>query len=158
MNSFSTPMKQLPDKPSDLIRTAVNDLEAVEKTPGYAVDMRIWHSPMKYGWTNQMPQARIGNCVVCFAGSVMAKSLNTRPEIDTVPVDWMYGEENTKKLKALNEFRLGRIGGGLREMGVDAAKLPLAHHNINFQPYEADKVAFKATMRKVADSLEAHGL
>ena len=55
-------MKKLPNKPSELLKVALTDLELVEGDSKYRVDMRNWHTP-QYDKT----------CEVCLAGSVMAK-------------------------------------------------------------------------------------
>ena len=53
----------LPDKPSELIRLALSDLEKCEGDSRYEVDMNEWHVPTQKGHV----------CYVCLAGSVMAK-------------------------------------------------------------------------------------
>lgn len=60
-----------PKKLSDLIALALGDLMKVERSKKrYVVLMGLWHEP---GWGNG------GQCAVCFAGSVMAKTLRANP-------------------------------------------------------------------------------
>lgn len=100
----------LPDKPSDLIELALADLAAVEADGRYKVHMNMWHEP------------RSGFCAVCFAGSVMAKTLGTNPGKCTAPIDY---DENTRdKLVALDGFREGYIEDGLSYMGIDSGGVP----------------------------------
>lgn len=100
----------LPDKPSELIELALDDLAAVEADDRYKVDMDTWHNP------------RTGFCAVCFAGSVIAKTLNTNPRNFRAPRD--YDEDTRDKLSALDEFRDGQISCGLSDMGIDCRGLP----------------------------------
>lgn len=60
---------KLPEKPSELLKLAMLDLEKVEADPRYRVDMGEWHKPN-------------GRCSVCLAGSVMAKTLGLPPNKD----------------------------------------------------------------------------
>ena len=54
-----------PEKPSDILRMGLDDLEKVEADPRFKVHMADW-------WREEE-----GFCRVCFAGSVMAKTLDT---------------------------------------------------------------------------------
>jgi hypothetical protein len=60
----------LPNKPSELIRVALKDLEEAERDPHYEVEMCTWHRP----------SSTTGVCTVCLAGSVLAKSCGVVPE------------------------------------------------------------------------------
>lgn len=94
-------------KPSALIRVAVKDLSEVEKMPKtYKVDMGTFHSPNSH-------------CRVCFAGSVMARTLNSDPEDFKDPND--FGPVSSGRLEALDQFRMGHVGGALETM---EAKIP----------------------------------
>lgn len=86
-------MNTLPDKLSELIMIAINDLKACEKDPDYVIDMSEWHHPVG------------DKCHVCLAGAVIAKTCDAsrfqrhKPEND----------ELGNKLKALNSIRQGLI-------------------------------------------------
>lgn len=62
-----------PDKLSDLIELAIKDLKAAMNDPYYIIDMCEWHSSLE------------GICSVCFAGSVMAKTLKKSRFHDLFP-------------------------------------------------------------------------
>lgn len=131
----------LPDKPSELIRLALNDLAKCEANPKYKIDMRVWH------------HSRNGTCSVCLAGSVMAQTLNTSDFVTLVPSDF---REERNKLAGLNEFRCGFIILGLVCLGFHK---PEWKHKPDREitPYDEDPVAFVVDMHQLADDLEAEG-
>lgn len=156
-------MKKLPKKPSTLIRHALKDLAAVMKMKGrYRVDMGTWHDPDiiedKRGREREV-------CSVCFAGSVMARSLGMDP---TAYVEPDHFSESTKgKLNALNNFRAGHIAAGLQDMGVPYEKRERAEarglkEKMKVPSYLSGggkKYAkFKKAMKKMADHLQKVGL
>ena len=56
-------IKELIDlKPSQLVRTALSDLNLVEKDPKFGIDMDFW------------AERRGETCFVCFAGGMLAHS------------------------------------------------------------------------------------
>ena len=63
----------LPDKLTDLLELALSDLKKVADSPKYYIHMERYYNG-----------SRTGPCMVCFAGAVMAKSLNAKwkPNID----------------------------------------------------------------------------
>ena len=97
-------MTKLPDKASELIRLAVNDLIAVEANPTYRIDMGTWHS----GWSYTQP------CLVCFAGAVMANTCKVHTSSVVYPDN--FDRDTSSKLSALDFFRVGDIQGGLKAM------------------------------------------
>lgn len=99
-------MKQLPKKPSELLRVALADLEAVENMPGYVIDMGTWHSPQSDG------------CHVCHAGAVMANSLNVEKSFYAYPFSRIPDGPDKNALNAINDFRIGAIGVGLFTLGI----------------------------------------
>lgn len=143
----------LPTVPSALIRVALKDLEACEKDPKYSICMADWHSP----------DPESGMCYVCFAGSVIAKSLKSSPADMREPADFFsYGDGLPNKdlrgpLEALEAFRTGQIAHGLYRMGVVPSKPVKFEITVPFA-YEENPEAFKATMRELADYLESQDL
>lgn len=133
-------------KPSELIRVALADLEAVEKDPVYIVDMRIWHGNYK-GVSGDY-------CAVCLGGAVMAKSLGADPYNNLVPDD--FEEEIAFRLAALDSFRQGLINKALWYMSVEPAADVSPHMTV--VPYEDNPARFKADMQAMATHLEEHGL
>lgn len=95
----------LSDKPSILIRQAMDDLERVERTPGYKVDMGIWHETLGGQ-----------ECFVCMAGSVIAGTLGAERGKESAP--HKYGDKlgTSRKLYALNQFRAGLVPWAVSEM------------------------------------------
>ena len=101
---------KLPDKPSELIRVALGDLQKCIDDPHYSIDMNNWHVPC------------VGYCSVCLAGAVMAKTFEIDPRAGTTPGKYFKREWNNPdfiKLEALDRFRCGQIYNGLICMRLD---------------------------------------
>jgi hypothetical protein len=139
----------LPDLPSALIRAALDDLREVEASEDYRVDMGIWHVRTRPG----------GPCMVCLAGAVMAKSLGLGAGSGDYsshnPGDF---PEEKVKLMALEWFRCGEVGVGLRQMSQDRKVIPLGRHVVEIPNYDTDPEGFHAALRSMADGLEKEGL
>ena len=86
----------LPDRPSELLQLALNDLRTCEADPRYRIEMAVWHV------------MRGGTCYICLAGAVIANSLPEKYQEFVTPSSFDYEVE--KKLRALNLFRVGYIG------------------------------------------------
>lgn len=144
---IETPMK-LPDKPSELIRLALRDLEKVEQTPGYVVDMASWHvyqHNMDYGCTA---------CCVCFAGAVIAMESGISLHKGLNP--WMFEQSIADKLCTLDDFREGDLRTGLRGMGLEVpAGVPC---RVQVVQYRHSPSAFKSCMKAIADLFEGAGI
>jgi len=98
-------MTKLPDKPSELLYLALSDFEKVEKDPRYVVDMRRWHNPIS------------GQCHVCLAGSILAKTM--KYPVDRFVPQVLYGKDILdNKLMAIDCFRRGDFSGGLDWLGL----------------------------------------
>lgn len=135
----------LPDKPSELILLALEDLEKTEKDGRYRIDMRVYHALMDPGMV----------CSVCLAGAVIAQRL--APDCDDLiltPLD--FGGVNERKLEALNEFRMGSVEDGL--LSMCCADTDVEFHDRFIVPYEDDPAAFKSDMRELARELSDRGL
>jgi len=133
-------MKTLPDKPSELIRLALDDLKKCEKSKKYKIDMWKWHESN-------------GECAVCLAGAVMAQTLKVKRKRDIVPSH--FPEDIKNKLMSLNFLRQGYIDLALRELGLNT---PSWATPFIVTQYKMDKKQFKQDMRKLADYLEEHNL
>lgn len=134
----------LPDKMSDLILLALDDLAKVEKDKRYHVDMWTFHE--KNG----------DKCDVCFAGSVMAmtlgKKINHRAFPDSFPEDTRW------KLVALDELRMGNVGNAADLMDISHYQKYCARYfSTEIAKYETDKSAFKRDMKKLAKDLAKAG-
>ena len=133
-------MKSLPEniKPSALIRLAIRDEEKAHASKEYRVEMGAWHVPGTY------------ECAVCFAGAVMAFSLDADPKRDLSPE---YCDVYTKNcLYALHAFRKGFTAEGLRDMGIQKKSIRKFR---KITPYADDRDAFLAAMEKLAKEFEA---
>lgn len=143
MTKTKTP--KLPAKPSELIRLALKDLEAVERDKKtYVVDMGRYHEPNS---------SDSGKCAVCFAGAVMSQAGND-PHEDLDPVD--FSNSVQAKLVALDYFRVGSIYQALREMQIDHPRFLVIDADI--AAYSEDPWQFKRDMAKIADALQRFGL
>ena len=131
-------------KPSALVRLALRDEEKAHTSRRYRVVMRAWHKPGKF------------KCAVCFAGAVMAFTLDADPMHDLCP-EWF--DHNTSNcLLALNYFRIGNVYEGLYTMGLsDMGEKRGSHRELDREvtPYADDRDAFRAEMEKIAMELEA---
>ena len=140
---------QLPDRPSDLIELALRDLEACEQDPRYEINMSRWHYP-----TDGEPvEEPVDICLVCLAGSVMAKSLRMPPT--KCLAAWDAGDQSGKLL-ALDRFREGRIDEGLKDLGMARGREGMADAEV--PTYAVDRDGFFAAMRSIAKTLRSMGL
>ena len=138
-------MSKLPEKPSELIRVALEDMRATEQVPRYIINMDMWHFP-----------APDGICEVCAAGAVMARRLGADPKASKDPAD--FGGETSKKLLALNLFRAGLVHNGLRYIDIAPADYPTLPSRVYVTPYQHDREAFYRDMEALAAMLEGVGL
>lgn len=134
-------MKTLPDKPSELLRVALGDLEKCEKDPNYIIMMNDWHT------------VRGDKCAVCLAGVVIAKSLEAN-------VEWNYDPDNydrtvRHKLRALNQFRTGSNRAALGFMGIAP---PEGLKNFVASQYHMNSKKFKTEMNDTIEQLQGFGL
>lgn len=156
--------------PSALIRLAVQDMSAVEKLPGYTIDMGTWHSYAAH---------TTKKCSVCFAGAVMAISCGMprciyrlSPTIHDMPG---IPELVINRISALNSVRQGQVlwfvcnfypytpaGVALRKKA--AAKVIELFESgmteiVNSRcKTPATRKKFKKEMTDLADKLEAVGI
>lgn len=142
----------LPQKPSKLLAVALEDLEKMEKTEGYAIHMNDWHWPEPL-WKDG---DQIGTvCKVCFAGSVMARRGKVLPTRDVQPES--FSPKLRKKFYALNAFREGCIEEGLNYLGIDDVP-PCLRENYGATQYRDDPARFKKEMRQLIAVFAALGL
>lgn len=145
-------MTTLPDKPSELIRLAIADLEKCEKDDRYEIDMYAWHQPDR----------DTGVCLVCLAGSVIASTLGGDRKTRLYPADYIdfshpadIDFSDSNKLSALNNFRAGYWREGLSVIRADTPNVEGLPHPV---PYDENPAAFKADMLRAADILAEAGL
>lgn len=133
----------LPDKPSELIRVALDDLAKCEADPdSFTINMGDWLVPEN------------GKCSVCLAGAVMAQSINVDRSRALTP--YFLGESVRDKLLALNLLRVGDVRIGLSFMGIDkGCDMPSSRMVAR---YRDDPAQFRADMLQLAADLAAHNL
>lgn len=101
--------KKLPEKLSELIEVALNDLDLCEKDPRYKIDMWNWHRPNSH-------------CSVCFAGSVMAKTFGLGPDehiMEERTGNNTFSARDWNKFHALDHVRKGAWAWALSDIGFD---------------------------------------
>ena len=135
---------KLPDLPSELIRLALADLEKVERQRKYVVDMAVWHSPESK------------RCVVCLAGSVIAKSLGGAIGDELGPAS--FDEATEKKLCALDHYRDGEVYAATVKLGREWPENEQLREIVDITEYSEDPDQFHADMHRLADDLEKAGL
>jgi hypothetical protein len=149
MAKFSQSPK-LPDKPSELIQLALKDLAQVERMKKtYRVNMGYFHDLIPDSYLEN-PEYK---CLVCFAGSVMARTLKCDPKKDTSPRDFDIKTGN--KLRALDYFRCGNIVDAFGLMGINLPEL--VEKIVSIDDYATHPVEFKSQMRKLAKDLKEIG-
>ena len=140
----------LPNKPSELILLALKDLKLAEKSEKYEIRMEDWHNPA-------IPEIEeIHKCEVCFAGSVMAFSLEGDINRHYEPKDFP-GEEG--KLDALDSFRSGQVSYGMREFygDKDTTYYEEIHDYFLVPHYHDDREGFHEAMAEITDHLKEKG-
>ncbi len=134
---------KLPDKISDLLEVAVDDVIKIKRRKSYALDMFNWHLPAVN------PRNSSGKCTVCMAGAVMANRFPERMKEynETCPSD--FDEDTEKKLDTINCLRKGfhydndvQIDEALRPIRVEFSPI------LGMAPIKAYRQAIK-NLRKI---------
>lgn len=127
----------------DLIRVAVNELEACEQSPEYEINMDRWYS--KEG----------GTCAVCFAGSVIAQRLIPDGACWTQVLPNDFPPAVSKRLSALDCFRTGKLYQGLSRLGaLEVLIFPNLPSMQRVARYCEDPAEFKTAMLCFAEYLD----
>jgi len=137
----------LPDKLSDLMQLALDDLAKVEQDPQYRVNMGDWHNGTTVAYGNA--------CVVCFAGAVMAKTLGVPSERFVTPA--RFDEDTRRKLYALDKAREGYVGMALARLGKrdDVCNVDMRRYVVE---YAHDPKAWRDDMNQIIKHLREKGL
>ncbi len=119
---------KLPDDWAELIRLALHDLELCEQDGRYTIDMGHYHIPIDH------------ECYVCFAGGIMAQTLNGYHHADLGPAD--FDDDTSYKLCVLSNIGLG---------------MPFHYvaSKYGFVSYELRPEGWKKYIRKVIKAIEA---
>lgn len=150
---YKTMKDELPNKPSELIELALSDMNKCIADDRYKINFNHYHIPNRI--LNQFNDVIIKEpiCSVCFAGSVMAKSMNTQP--DTYMHVYRLTKDQAKKLYALDLFRQGLINDGLVHMGYDEDDIK------DIKDIKVEQNALKGfteDMNKIISTLKSHDL
>lgn len=139
-------MGKLPDKLSELIRVALDDLEQVEHDPNYRVDMNDW---IRYNKTDDV-------CEVCFAGATMVKTL----KLDHTVQFGLLSPDTMRKMESLDWVRCGSVRTAVqRFMDIpfsDYAYYQIEH--VSVVDYDLHPDIWRIQMHVIANYLERNGL
>lgn len=146
-------MSALPEKLSELLTIAINDLEACETADGYSIDMNVWHQ-----WDGGHE-----TCAVCLAGAVMAQSLAFPQKRNADFGDSALGK-SMASLDLLDDISRGNLADAVRKHGEISNGRQLAVTTLNnSEPcqwlrangYAESASVYKAHLRSVAEHLAA---
>lgn len=150
---------KLPDKPSELILMALEDLKQAVQD-GCVVDMGQWHSEQDVciGGIDQNGLVQYKNkkvCAVCLAGSVMRRGVGDKQECSVGD----FPDEVQGKLESLDEFRNGYVEHGLeRFFGYLIGGLPKGISDwVEITEYQDNPAKFHRDMTKLAKTLARAG-
>lgn len=131
--------------PSGKIRLALADLEAIENTPGCAIEMALF----RY-------QPEDGICYHCLGGAVLAN------RFDGMERDGWYNAWRTPHIKnialAMDNFRYGDIREALEYLGIGELERGTVTKTFPITPHRQNAKTFKRDMHAMADYLESVGL
>lgn len=151
--------------PSRRIELALADMDAVEGSPIYTIDMGTWHAP----------DLRSGTCTVCLAGAILANRHPIRPDQVYVgpfdadgPGEFATSTQWDRILCSIDELRNGFVDGFLIEDGrvcdLAVEDFVMRHGPEDlcdpfpgYVPYDADPAAFKSWAHNIAGKLAAAG-
>ena len=118
---------KLPDKFSDLLRVALDDLIAAEKHPDVSINMAEWLHK----------SAHNDRCQVCMAGSIMLKDQGINKFSSgrqIYPED--FDKDSCRKLRAIDALRFGDIIGAWEK--IHEVHINNAPKNIRQKIYHAN--------------------
>ncbi len=132
------------NKPWQLIRDAVADLQLQRKCDFIEINMCLWHENAKY-------LSSPGRCLQCFAGASISRRLGVSLATSCTPS--LFDEDTRKKLVALNEFRKGEIGTALVVLGIPNRGYSPTWR-LGVTDYSSNPERFIQDMLTMADDLE----
>lgn len=136
----------LPRLPSELLALALADLEVVEKSADYVVDMSVWHSPHA---------RRGGLCSVCMAGAVLTRHFKKSVYIPSVV--GVFDEVTVGKLDAIDLLRCGLLRAACRSIGIVDYPDDMLH-SWPVPMYDDDPEEFRESMSQMMKYLRLKGL
>jgi len=144
---------KLPDKLSDLIEVALVDLDKCYRSPEYRIYFGDWYARRDDRLPSQFTnEPASGNCVVCFAGAVIAQSLGVGASGRNIFPSRF--PESRRKLYALDAIRAGRVTYALYALGLpDVEEL-----NKVFPVDDRNYKNFRRDMGLIVKALREHHL
>ena len=137
---------RLPEMFSECIRLALKDEQIMHDSPVYHVDMNVYH---------QIRDDEHSVCSVCFAGAVIAGTLNIRHDKNVEPCDFdAYTED---RLYALDLIRTGEIGEALTQIDIPEEMHPKPDTK-KVRSYHINRKGWRRDMFSIANKLQAQGL
>lgn len=140
----------LPNKISELLTLALNDLLKVEKLKDYKIDMSHWHGPVQ------------DKCRVCLGGCTIVGQGISDPTRGIFPNEFPIVTEN--KLRALDRLRQNMINKAVRLIYKDKADnvMRATFNSLDFMlpnhpTYKRDRLKFLRNLRWLARKFKAAG-
>ena len=132
-----------PKRMSEALRLAVSDLVEAEQSPIHVVNMEYFHTQLD------------GFCHVCFAGSVIASTLEADPTTNTD--ERRFGYEWRQVFMFLDAVRDGDIEEAKRRFHGGGSDYYGGKNTLGITKYHEDPDQFKTDMLDLADLLESEG-
>ena len=127
-------------KPSDLLAVALDDMRRLRDSGQVDIKMSMWWAP---------PFPGESKCFACMAGCwMLGQGLEYNPQTG-LPL----GEEDISRMYAINDFRLGNVGGGLGYLGY---ALPFWQEEAPI--YSVNKERFETFIKELILKLKEKGL
>jgi hypothetical protein len=148
---------KLPDKLSDGLILALQDLEKCEQDKNYVIEMSAWHRLINDPTVNDGGTT----CEVCLAGVVMAQTLKVPFSFDGSPNTCEGITRETRgKLWALDHARVGNINAAnsLWTTGAEWGTVLASDFKRSITPYAVNPAQFKSDMAAVIADLQSRGL
>src|SRR5580700_2407187 len=136
----------LPTLPSALLQIGLQDLLAIEATPGYIIDMGTFKNSYD------------DLCHVCLAGAVMVKSLGLQ---ETEEIDWklLRAHGLLAQLDFLDSWRANALKAAFDNLKIQVSDDQYqALIELSYEPYEVSPEVFKAWMQASIELLRSFGL
>ena len=149
-------MPLLPDAPHELVLLAISDLEKVSGDDRYVVCMGRWHSPVS-DVEHLKDNSENTQCAVCFAGSVMAKTLNVDIDRDVKSLSKVFKKDTdtVNKLMALDFIRMGDVRKALDQITSLSKEFSFGiPFHVDVPKYSEDREGFISSMRYISNILE----
>lgn len=141
-------MDKLPDKPSELLSLALEDLQKCEKDPRYSIDMDVWHEGEDMWLGISLP------CYVCMAGALMVHELDA--DIHKILLPDTFDDDTEIKLLAVDDLRRGHVATALDILGI-SNNAPYRPTSRRIHSYHTDRDLFITDIKCLIEDLKNAG-